>query len=169
MNETTWKKEPAIEGKHGGCLNCGPRPSFFPLDRAGLHGLEPGRHPGLQVVGLKLGHPPCGQLGEVAQEAGEPGRLHLGAALGRRYLVPVALDSLREGLQRPLTQLAGAQVRLNLRSPQAGLGLGGKAGARLTLPGSLYLCSPLARRELAKVRHFVRALVRGMCGRRVLS
>lgn len=30
MNETTWKKEPAIEGKHGGCLNCGPRPSFFP-------------------------------------------------------------------------------------------------------------------------------------------
>lgn len=34
MNETTWKKEPAIEGKHGGCLNCGLRPSFFPLDCA---------------------------------------------------------------------------------------------------------------------------------------
>ena len=29
---TTWKKEPAIEGKHGGCLNCGPRPSLFPPD-----------------------------------------------------------------------------------------------------------------------------------------
>lgn len=29
---TTWKKEPAIEGKHGGCLNCGPRPSYFPAD-----------------------------------------------------------------------------------------------------------------------------------------
>ncbi len=26
-NETTWKKEPAIEGKHGGCLNCGHRTS----------------------------------------------------------------------------------------------------------------------------------------------
>jgi len=25
-----WKKKPAIEGKYGGCLNCGPRPSFFP-------------------------------------------------------------------------------------------------------------------------------------------
>lgn len=24
-----WVKMPAIEGKHGGCLNCGPRPSFF--------------------------------------------------------------------------------------------------------------------------------------------
>ena len=32
MNETTWKKEPAIEVKHGGCLNCGPRPSYFPLE-----------------------------------------------------------------------------------------------------------------------------------------
>jgi len=30
MSETTWTKLPAIEGKHGGCLNCGPRPSFFP-------------------------------------------------------------------------------------------------------------------------------------------
>lgn len=45
MNETTWKKEPAIEGKYGGCLNCGPRPSFFPptgvigigFGYAGLH------------------------------------------------------------------------------------------------------------------------------------
>jgi len=27
-----WEKKPAIEGKHGGCLNCGPRPSFFPAD-----------------------------------------------------------------------------------------------------------------------------------------
>ncbi len=27
-----WTKLPAIEGKHGGCLNCGPRPSFFPPD-----------------------------------------------------------------------------------------------------------------------------------------
>jgi hypothetical protein len=24
-----WKKEKAIEGEYGGCLNCGPRPSFF--------------------------------------------------------------------------------------------------------------------------------------------
>lgn len=33
MNDTvtTWKKEPAIIGKHGGCLSCGPRPSFFPM------------------------------------------------------------------------------------------------------------------------------------------
>jgi hypothetical protein len=31
MSETTtWTKLPAIEGKYGGCLNCGPRPSFFP-------------------------------------------------------------------------------------------------------------------------------------------
>ena len=30
--ETTWKKLPAIEGKLGGCLNCGPRPSLFPAD-----------------------------------------------------------------------------------------------------------------------------------------
>lgn len=29
---STWEKKPAIEGKHGGCLNCGPRPSFFPAD-----------------------------------------------------------------------------------------------------------------------------------------
>jgi len=29
---TTWKKQPAIEGKLGGCLNCGPRPSYFPAD-----------------------------------------------------------------------------------------------------------------------------------------
>lgn len=29
---TTWTKEPAIDGKHGGCLNCGVRPSFFPAD-----------------------------------------------------------------------------------------------------------------------------------------
>lgn len=46
-NDTThaWKKEPAIEGKHGGCLNCGPRPRFFPpagviavgFGYAGLH------------------------------------------------------------------------------------------------------------------------------------
>lgn len=27
-----WKKEPAIEGTHGGCLNCGPRPSLFPAN-----------------------------------------------------------------------------------------------------------------------------------------
>lgn len=26
-----WLK-PAIEGTYGGCLNCGPRPSFFPAD-----------------------------------------------------------------------------------------------------------------------------------------
>lgn len=33
MSETTtWKKLPAIEGKHGGGLNCGPRPSYFPAD-----------------------------------------------------------------------------------------------------------------------------------------
>lgn len=30
--ETKWKKLPAMEGKHGGCLNCGPRPSQFPPD-----------------------------------------------------------------------------------------------------------------------------------------
>ena len=29
---TTWKKLPAIEGKYGGCLNCGPRPNCFPAD-----------------------------------------------------------------------------------------------------------------------------------------
>ena len=29
---TTWEKLPAIEGKHGGCLKCGPRPSYFPAD-----------------------------------------------------------------------------------------------------------------------------------------
>jgi len=29
---TTWEKLPAIEAKHGGCLNCGPRPSHFPSD-----------------------------------------------------------------------------------------------------------------------------------------
>ena len=28
----TWTKLPAIEGTFGGCLNCGPRPSFFPAD-----------------------------------------------------------------------------------------------------------------------------------------
>ena len=41
----TWTKQPAIEGKHGGCLNCGSRPSQFPGDGviavgfgyAGLH------------------------------------------------------------------------------------------------------------------------------------
>lgn len=27
-----WEKKPAIEGKHGGCLNCGPRPDTFPAD-----------------------------------------------------------------------------------------------------------------------------------------
>lgn len=27
-----WTKEPAIDGKHGGCLNCGVRPSLFPAD-----------------------------------------------------------------------------------------------------------------------------------------
>lgn len=27
---TTWVKQPAIAGTLGGCLNCGPRPSFFP-------------------------------------------------------------------------------------------------------------------------------------------
>ena len=27
----SWKK-PAIEGTFGGCLNCGPRPSYFPAD-----------------------------------------------------------------------------------------------------------------------------------------
>ena len=32
MSETTWKKEPAIKGTYGGCLNCGPRPSFFPAE-----------------------------------------------------------------------------------------------------------------------------------------
>lgn len=25
-----WTKLPAIEGTFGGCLNCGPRPSYFP-------------------------------------------------------------------------------------------------------------------------------------------
>ena len=29
---TTWTKLPAIEGKFGGCLNCGVRPSFLPAD-----------------------------------------------------------------------------------------------------------------------------------------
>jgi len=29
---STWEKLPAIEGKYGGCLSCGPRPSFLPLD-----------------------------------------------------------------------------------------------------------------------------------------
>lgn len=28
----TWTKLPAIEGTHGGCLNCGVRPSYFPAD-----------------------------------------------------------------------------------------------------------------------------------------
>lgn len=45
MNETTWKKEPAIKVKHGGCLNCGTRQIFFPpsgliavgFGYAGLH------------------------------------------------------------------------------------------------------------------------------------
>lgn len=32
MSETTWQRQPAIEGRLGGCLNCGPRPSFFPAD-----------------------------------------------------------------------------------------------------------------------------------------
>lgn len=33
MNQvTTWERLPAIEGTHGGCLNCGPRPSQFPAD-----------------------------------------------------------------------------------------------------------------------------------------
>lgn len=33
MNQvTTWGRLPAIEGTHGGCLNCGPRPSQFPAD-----------------------------------------------------------------------------------------------------------------------------------------
>lgn len=31
-SKTTWTKRPAIEGTFGGCLNCGPRPSFFPAD-----------------------------------------------------------------------------------------------------------------------------------------
>lgn len=30
--KSTWKKLPAIEGKYGGCLNCGPRPDFLPMD-----------------------------------------------------------------------------------------------------------------------------------------
>jgi len=30
--KSTWQKLPAIEGQYGGCLNCGPRPSFFPAD-----------------------------------------------------------------------------------------------------------------------------------------
>ncbi len=42
---TSWERKPAIDGKHGGCLNCGPRPSQFPADGviavgfgyAGLH------------------------------------------------------------------------------------------------------------------------------------
>lgn len=42
---SNWKKEPAIEGELGGCLNCGVRPSIFPPDGliavgfgyAGLH------------------------------------------------------------------------------------------------------------------------------------
>lgn len=29
---SNWEKLPAIEGKYGGCLNCGPRPSYFPAD-----------------------------------------------------------------------------------------------------------------------------------------
>lgn len=29
---STWEKLPALEGTHGGCLNCGPRPSLFPMD-----------------------------------------------------------------------------------------------------------------------------------------
>jgi hypothetical protein len=29
-NETSFTKLPAIEGEHGGCFNCGPRPSTFP-------------------------------------------------------------------------------------------------------------------------------------------
>lgn len=28
----TWEKKPAIHGKHGGCLNCGERPDYFPPD-----------------------------------------------------------------------------------------------------------------------------------------
>lgn len=34
MSAATWTKLPAIEGRHGGCLNCGVRPSFFPADAA---------------------------------------------------------------------------------------------------------------------------------------
>lgn len=42
---TKWKKLPAIEATYGGCLNCGPRPNFFPANGmiaigfgyAGLH------------------------------------------------------------------------------------------------------------------------------------
>ena len=47
MDESTWKKEPASEGKQGSCLHCGPRPSLslFPpngfisvgFGYAGLH------------------------------------------------------------------------------------------------------------------------------------
>lgn len=32
MTQQSWEKKPAIQGKFGGCLNCGPRPSFFPPD-----------------------------------------------------------------------------------------------------------------------------------------
>ena len=32
MSTNEWTKEPRIEGKLGGCLNCGVRPSLFPLD-----------------------------------------------------------------------------------------------------------------------------------------
>ena len=32
MGVSTWVKLPAIEGKLGGCLNCGVRPNLFPAE-----------------------------------------------------------------------------------------------------------------------------------------
>ena len=45
---TTWAKLPAVEGKFGGGLNCGPRPSYFPAEGIiavgfGYAGLQRGR------------------------------------------------------------------------------------------------------------------------------
>jgi hypothetical protein len=30
--QVKWTKQPAVQGTFGGCLNCGPRPDFFPGD-----------------------------------------------------------------------------------------------------------------------------------------
>lgn len=62
MNE--WAKLPAIEGKHGGCLNCGPRPSMFPED-------------GLIAVGF--GFAGLTRDGDVVWQEGESDDLMTGA------------------------------------------------------------------------------------------
>ncbi len=53
----TWEKQPAIAGKSGGCLNCGPRPDTFPMDgRIGVgFGMAALTRDGSYVAGEKPG------------------------------------------------------------------------------------------------------------------